>query len=60
MNKYGDFYLYLDIREDIGIVNVTPLSAYEVIREEGTDPNNPYHVQFSIMGNNKNKYKNYD
>jgi hypothetical protein len=60
MCKYGDFYLYLDIREDIGIINVTPLSAYEVIREEGTDPNNPYHVQFSIMGNNKNKYKNYE
>jgi len=60
MNKYGDMYLYLDIREDIGIVNVTPLSAYEVIREEGTDPNNPYHVQFSIMGNNKIKYKNYE
>lgn len=60
MNKYGDMYLYLDIREEIGIVNVTPLSAYEVIREEGTDPNNPYHVQFSIMGNNKIKYKNYE
>jgi len=60
MNKYGDMYLYLDIREEIGIVNVTPLSAYEVIREEGTDPNNPYHVQFSVMGNNKIKYKNYE
>jgi hypothetical protein len=60
MNKYGDFYLYLDIREDIGIVNVTPLSSYEVVREEGLDPNNPYDVKFSIMGNNKEKYNNYE
>jgi hypothetical protein len=60
MNKYGDFYLYLDIREDIGIINVTPLSSYEVVREEGTDPNNPYEVKFSIMGNGKVKYNNYE
>ncbi len=30
--KYGDFFLYLDIEEDLGVINVTPLSSYEVRR----------------------------
>ena len=44
--KYGDFFLHLDIEEQIGIVNVIPMSAYEVRREEGYDPNNPYAYRF--------------
>ena len=40
--KYGDFYLHLDIEPEIGIVNVTPMSSYEVVREEGYDPDNPF------------------
>ena len=46
--KYGDFYLHLDIEEEIGIVNVTPISAYEVRREEQFDPNNPYAYKFVL------------
>jgi hypothetical protein len=46
--KYGDFYLYLDIEEEIGIVNVTPLSAYEIRREEGFDEKNPYAYKFVL------------
>ena len=49
--KYGDFYLHLDIIEDVGIVNVTPLSAYDIERQEGWDPDNPYAVRFvSVYG----------
>jgi len=44
--KYGDFFLHLDIEEQIGIVNVIPMSAYEVRREEGYDPENPYAYRF--------------
>ena len=44
--KYGDFFLHLDIEEQIGIVNVIPMSAYEVRREEGYDPDNPYAYRF--------------
>jgi len=44
--KYGDFYLYLDISDKYGITNVVPLSAYEVIRSEGEDPENPYYTKF--------------
>ena len=46
--KYGDFYLHLDIEEEIGIVNVTPISAYEIRRDEGFDPENPYAHKFVL------------
>ena len=48
MCKYGDFYLYLDIKEKYGVTNVIPLSAYDVTRIEGEDPENPYYVQFVV------------
>lgn len=46
--KYGDFYLHLDIEEEIGIVNVTPMSAYEIRRDEGFDEKNPYAYKFVL------------
>ena len=48
MNKYGDYYLDLDIEEGIGIVNASPISAYEIEREEGFNPDNPYEVRFKM------------
>ena len=48
MNKYGDYFLHLDIEEGVGIVNVSPLSAYEIEREEGFNPENPYEVRFKL------------
>ena len=48
MNKYGDYYLHLDIEEGIGIVNVSPMSTYEVEREEAFNPDNPYEVRFKL------------
>jgi len=63
MNKYGDYYLYLNIDDEIGIVNVQPLSVYDTIREEGYDPENPQSVRFQVqnthvspIGNNKNNH----
>jgi hypothetical protein len=46
MCKYGDFYLKLEIAEKFGIYNVIPFSAYSIIREEGTNPQNPTYVRF--------------
>tara|TARA_Y100001963_G_scaffold156561_1_gene250473 strand:+ start:668 stop:2509 length:1842 start_codon:yes stop_codon:yes gene_type:complete len=46
MCKYGDFYLKLNILEKVGITNAEPISVYEVIREEGTDPSKPEYVRF--------------
>ena len=48
MNKYGDFFLQLEVTEKYGVTNVTPMSAYDVARMEGHDPNNPQLVQFLL------------
>jgi hypothetical protein len=44
--KYGDFFLHLNVAEKFGVINVEPISAYEMIREENFDPENPTKVQF--------------
>ena len=54
MCKYGDAYLKLDITEKYGVTNVTPISAYEMFREEGTNPDKPEYTIFwhdSSIGN---------
>ena len=51
MCKYGDFYLKLEVSEKFGVYNVIPLSVYEVVREEGTDPENPSYVRFTMDPN---------
>ena len=51
MCKYGDFYLKLEVSEKFGVFNVLPLSVYEVVREEGTDPENPSYVRFTMDPN---------
>ena len=48
MNKYGDFFLQLEVAEKYGVVNVTPLSAYDVARLEGHDAENSQNVQFLL------------
>ena len=48
MCKYGDFFLHLEINEKYGITNVAPLSAYDVARVEGLDPENPHYVKFVL------------
>jgi len=64
--KYGDFYLYLDIEPEVGIVNVVPMSAYEVVREEGFDEENPYAYRFTMQSVNsysvskKNEFEPYE
>jgi len=48
MTKYGDFFLQLEIADKYGIVNVTPMSAYDVARLENHDEENPQNVQFML------------
>jgi hypothetical protein len=48
MCKYGDWYMHMEIAEKFGVYNVTPLSVYDMVREEGQDPNNPSYVCFRI------------
>ena len=60
--KYGDFFLFLEITEDYGIINVLPLSVYDTVRIEGQDPRNPYEVYFQSIGNMapKDRFENYE
>ena len=59
MCKYGDFYLHLQISEKFGIYNVLPLSVYQVVREEGTDPENPSYVRFILDPNGLSQSQTY-
>ena len=49
MNKYGDFFLKLEVNEKYGVTNVMPLSPYDTARYEGHDPENPNLVQFEYI-----------
>ena len=69
MCKYGDFYLHLEISEKYGIVNVQPLSPYDVSRVENFDADNPYDVKFvldatdprNVIGNtNRRELENFE
>jgi hypothetical protein len=44
-------YLKLEVSEKFGVYNVIPLSVYEVVREEGTDPENPSYTRFTLDPN---------
>ena len=55
--KYGDFFLKLDIIDQHGIVNVTPISPYEIFRLEEHDKEKPKLVQFEITEDGRNKEK---
>jgi len=46
MCKYGDYFLYLDIDDQLGITNAIPLPVREVERIEGQDPTNPNYIQY--------------
>ena len=47
MAKYGDFFLKLDISEELGIVNARPFSSYEVERtEEFNEETGEYNIKF--------------
>jgi hypothetical protein len=51
MTKYGDFFLKLDIAEEIGILAARPLSSYEVERfEEYDEATGTYKIQFRHVG----------
>ena len=46
MNKYGDFFLKLEIAEKFGVYNVIPYTAYHIQRQENYDPQHPNAVRF--------------
>ena len=64
MAKYGDFFLYLDIDPEYGVVSAMPLSLYETIRIEGEEQGNPFSVRFEIQNDflnlGKKEFENYE
>lgn len=50
MCKYGDFFLYMDIDDKIGITSVIGMPNNEVERLEGQDTTNPNYVQYQWNG----------
>ena len=44
--KFGDYFMYLDIDEEVGVKNVVGLPSNELERLEGEDRTNPNYVQF--------------
>tara|TARA_E500000331_G_scaffold336614_1_gene363900 strand:- start:256 stop:2010 length:1755 start_codon:yes stop_codon:yes gene_type:complete len=60
ITKYGDFYLQLDIVDKYGVVNVKPISAYDITRLEDHDPANPQLIQFEIEHEKKEVKENYE
>jgi len=47
VTKYGDFFLKLDIADEIGIINARPLSSYEIERyEEYDEKTGEYEIKF--------------
>jgi len=46
MCKYGDYFLYLDVDDKMGVTSVIGLPTREVERLEGEDANNPNYIQF--------------
>ena len=47
VTKYGDFFLKLDIADEIGIINARPLSSYEIERyEEYDEKTSEYEIKF--------------
>lgn len=51
--KYGDFYLALDLDENLGVVNVIPMSSYDVQRLEGVE------IAQNVQGERDNIITNY-
>lgn len=46
MCKYGDYFLYLDVDDQIGVKSIIGLPPQEIERLEGEDKTNPEYVQF--------------
>lgn len=63
MCKYGDFYLYLMLDPELGIINTIPISPYVITRLEGTE-DNPFEVTFELSQDayfvGRNKFENYE
>ena len=58
ITKYGDFFLKLDIADEIGIINARPLSSYEIERyEEYDEATGEYDIKFKHIAGYDEHYE---
>ena len=61
MTKYGDFFLKLDIAEEIGIINARPFSSYEMERwEEFNEATGEYEIKFKNIASEQMTYDTFE
>lgn len=61
MTKYGDFFLKLDIADEIGIINARPLSSYEIERwEEYNEATGEYTIKFKHVSDSRNELDTFE
>ena len=61
MNKYGDFFLKLDIAEELGVINARPFSSYEMERyEEYDEATGEYTIKFKNVADTNQDYETYE
>jgi len=59
--KYGDFFLKLDISDEIGIINARPISSYEIERiEEYDELTGQYKIKFQHSIGQKDEYESFE
>jgi len=57
MTKYGDFFLKLDIADEIGVLNARPFSSYEMERwEEYNEATGEYDIKFKNIASEQMTY----
>jgi hypothetical protein len=44
--KFGDFFMFIDVHPEQGVINALPIPVNEIEREENYDPNDPFAVRF--------------
>ena len=51
--KYGDFFAFLDVAPDHGVIAAFPIPVNQIEREEGYDPSDPlaFRFRWTTMGN---------
>jgi hypothetical protein len=57
--KYGDFFLFIDVNPEYGIMNAYPIPIAEIEREEGFDPTDPAAVRFRWMSRGNQVLENW-
>lgn len=57
VTKYGDFFLKLDIADELGVINARPLSSYEIERyEEYNSDTGEYEIKFKHLSTHEEWY----